>query len=249
MGPFCAWETAFYLARGDVRRARRRAVSGGLAQVGRAQLPVWYPSPRTLAADFSPHFRAVGRAAGVGSLLPPSYLARLVERSPACVPERWPNRAIHAPVRAVGRPLPDGLRTSMMAFERQLWRTALAWRFRLFQRHRYRRLVLEHVDGLDLVVLPQVFNPKLLRSGELFVEFLSRSDLVRPTEKVLDLGTGSRRRRAGRRAQGLRCHCRRHQPLRRPLRAHQRPVERPRKPPSTSAWATSSSPSSISAST
>jgi HemK-related putative methylase len=81
----------------------------------------------------------------------------------------------------------------MMVLERQLWRTALAWRFRLFQRHRYRRLVLEHLDGPDisLVILPQVFNPKLLRSGEFFAEFLSGSDLVRSSSRVLDLGTGS----------------------------------------------------------
>ena len=77
------------------------------------------------------------------------------------------------------------------AARRQLWRTALTWRGRLLHRHRYRQLVLEHVDGLDLVVLPQVFNPKLLRSGEFFVEQLSRSNALAAGSRVLDLGTGS----------------------------------------------------------
>jgi release factor glutamine methyltransferase len=75
--------------------------------------------------------------------------------------------------------------------KRQLWRLVLTWRFRLFDRHRHRQLVLEHVAGLPLVVLPQVFNPKLLRSGEFLVRQLARTDLLRPTSHVLDLGSGS----------------------------------------------------------
>jgi len=74
---------------------------------------------------------------------------------------------------------------------RRLARFVVAWRFRLLQRHRHRRLVLEHVDGLPLVILPQVFNPKLLRSGEFLVHQLTRPDLLRPASRVLDLGTGS----------------------------------------------------------
>lgn len=38
-------------------------------------------------------------------------------------------------------------------------------RYLLTQRHRYDRLVLEHVHGKPFVVLPQVFNPKLFQSG------------------------------------------------------------------------------------
>jgi release factor glutamine methyltransferase len=75
--------------------------------------------------------------------------------------------------------------------KRQLARLALAWRFKLLQRHRHKRLVLEHVEGLPLVILPHVFNPKLLRSGEFLVRQLSRPDLLRPASRVLDLGTGS----------------------------------------------------------
>lgn len=61
---------------------------------------------------------------------------------------------------------------------------------------RYRRLVLERVDDVNLVILPEVFNPVLMRTGT----FLARS--LRPparadepgavTEsRALDVGTGS----------------------------------------------------------
>jgi release factor glutamine methyltransferase len=75
--------------------------------------------------------------------------------------------------------------------KRALWRIVLTLWFRVLQRHRYGRLVVEHLDGLALVVLPRVFNPKLLRSGEFLVHQLSRPELLRPTSRVLDLGTGS----------------------------------------------------------
>jgi release factor glutamine methyltransferase len=79
---------------------------------------------------------------------------------------------LHArPVRAVGRSL-------------------RRWRYRLFQRRRYDRLVLERVAGHPILVLPAVFNPKLLHSGE----FLARSlddRLIPPGAAVLDLGTGT----------------------------------------------------------
>ena len=75
--------------------------------------------------------------------------------------------------------------------KRTLWRLLLTLRVRLLDRHRYRGLVLEHIDGLPLLVLPQVFNPKLLRSGEFLVRQLTRADLLRPSSRVLDLGSGS----------------------------------------------------------
>ena len=75
--------------------------------------------------------------------------------------------------------------------KRALWRLLLTWRVRLFDRHRRNRLVIEEVDGLPLLVLPQVFNPKLLRSGEFLVRQLRRADLLRPSSRVLDLGSGS----------------------------------------------------------
>ncbi len=73
---------------------------------------------------------------------------------------------------------------------RSFWRQLLAWRFRLFQQHRYKRLVLEEVAGTPILVLPQVFNPKLFRSGEFLARCLG-PQVVRPDATVLDMGTGS----------------------------------------------------------
>jgi len=67
----------------------------------------------------------------------------------------------------------------------------LLWlRFRLFQRFRHNRLVLEHVDGKPFLVLPGVFNPALFRSSELFAKSLG-AEWIRPGSTVLDMGTGS----------------------------------------------------------
>lgn len=46
----------------------------------------------------------------------------------------------------------------------------LALRFHVFQRQRHARLVLERMFGLDLVVLPEVFNPALFFSSELLAQ-------------------------------------------------------------------------------
>ncbi|HEU4651496.1 MAG TPA: HemK2/MTQ2 family protein methyltransferase [Croceibacterium sp.] len=55
-----------------------------------------------------------------------------------------------------------------------------------------RGLVLETIDGVPLVVLPQVFNPVRLRSGALMARALNRLPLDDPARlAVLDLGTGS----------------------------------------------------------
>jgi SAM-dependent methyltransferase len=82
MGPLCAWEIAWHLARGRPRSAFRRLRDGAPAHVGGgARVPVWYPSPRRLRAELGPWFRHRETTA-VGLLLPPSYLAELVERRP-----------------------------------------------------------------------------------------------------------------------------------------------------------------------
>jgi hypothetical protein len=57
-----------------------------------------------------------------------------------------------------------------LAFERKLWRELQAVKMRAWDRRRYGRLVLERIDDMPLVVLPEVFNPVLLRSGAFFVE-------------------------------------------------------------------------------
>jgi HemK-related putative methylase len=81
--------------------------------------------------------------------------------------------------------------------EQSLWqrglgavvRRWLALRYRVFGR-RYGRLVIEEIDGARLIVLPEVFNPVLLRTGEFMVRELARVDLPEQA-RALDLGTGS----------------------------------------------------------
>ena len=74
---------------------------------------------------------------------------------------------------------------------RRAWRAVLQLKLALVDRRTYRSVVIEHVDGVPLVVLPDVFNPKLLRSGEFLVQQLSRAELLPPGSSVLDLGSGS----------------------------------------------------------
>jgi len=70
-------------------------------------------------------------------------------------------------------------------------RAWLALRYRVFSR-RYDRLVLETIDDVPLLILPQVFNPILLRSGAMMARALARLALAEPAKcRVLDLGTGS----------------------------------------------------------
>jgi HemK-related putative methylase len=66
----------------------------------------------------------------------------------------------------------------------------LRWRYRLTQRHRYNSLVLEEAAGRPILVLPQVFNPALFRTGE-FLAGLLDDRLIPPGATVLDMGTGS----------------------------------------------------------
>jgi HemK-related putative methylase len=68
-------------------------------------------------------------------------------------------------------------------------RNWLALRYRILGR-RYGRLVFEEIDGVPLIVLPEVFNPVLLRTGEFMVRALADVPIL-PQVKVLDLGTGS----------------------------------------------------------
>lgn len=86
--------------------------------------------------------------------------------------------------------LPFLRRGLLHALLRRVWRVALRWRFRLFQRHRHNRLVVEYVEDRPLVILPDVFNPKLFRTGAFMAHFLDQEGL--PSDAtVLDMGTGS----------------------------------------------------------
>ncbi|HWQ13255.1 MAG TPA: HemK2/MTQ2 family protein methyltransferase [Roseiflexaceae bacterium] len=73
---------------------------------------------------------------------------------------------------------------------RGAWRWGLGWYGRLAGRLRHNRLVIEWVAGRPIVVLPQVFNPKLLRSGAMLAGALDER-LVPEGAAVLDMGTGS----------------------------------------------------------
>jgi HemK-related putative methylase len=60
-------------------------------------------------------------------------------------------------------------------------------------RRRLGRTVVEHLDGVPLVVLPQVFNPVLFRTGEILARAVASSPLAAPAgeSRALDVGTGS----------------------------------------------------------
>jgi HemK-related putative methylase len=66
---------------------------------------------------------------------------------------------------------------------------ALEFGMRVTRRHRYDDYRLEHVQGMPILVLPTVSNPKLLRTGAFFASCLE-ADLLAGRE-VLDMGTGS----------------------------------------------------------
>jgi release factor glutamine methyltransferase len=71
-----------------------------------------------------------------------------------------------------------------------LWRQWLIWRFRLFQQHRHRRLALEHIGGVPILVLPEVFNPTLFHTSEALIAQLEGIE-IEPDMMILDMGTGS----------------------------------------------------------
>jgi HemK-related putative methylase len=71
---------------------------------------------------------------------------------------------------------------------RRAWRTLLRVKLALLDRRRYERVVIERIGDLNLVVLPDVFNPVLLRSGAFLASELWR---LAAGSKVLDLGSGS----------------------------------------------------------
>ena len=73
---------------------------------------------------------------------------------------------------------------------------AFAWLYlkRPFLLPRVRKPVLERIDGVPLVSLPDVLNPVVFRSGELLARTVAVSPLAEPTPastKALDMGTGT----------------------------------------------------------
>jgi release factor glutamine methyltransferase len=71
---------------------------------------------------------------------------------------------------------------------RGAWRNVLRLKLALVDKRRYNSIQLEHVCDLPFVVLPDVFNPALLRSGE----FLASHVRTIPSgTRVLELGCGA----------------------------------------------------------
>jgi release factor glutamine methyltransferase len=75
-----------------------------------------------------------------------------------------------------------------MKIRRWIGRGRQVW-FRLFEAHRHRRLALEHVDGLELVSLPETMNPALFRAGRVLADVVAAR--ARPGMRVLDMGAGT----------------------------------------------------------
>ena len=70
---------------------------------------------------------------------------------------------------------------------------AFAWLYlkRPFLLPRVRKPVLERIDGVPLLSLPDVLNPVVFRSGELLARTVSESPLAEPSGRALDMGTGT----------------------------------------------------------
>jgi SAM-dependent methyltransferase len=77
LGPFCAWEIAWYLVHGQPRKAFRRLRRGGVTArlSDQATVHVRYPSVRSLVRTFLPEFR-LKSVKGIGVSVPPSYVER-----------------------------------------------------------------------------------------------------------------------------------------------------------------------------
>lgn len=66
--------------------------------------------------------------------------------------------------------------------------------WRPWLRRRLGRSVVEEVEGLELVVLPEVFNPAVFRSGALLARTVACHPALQPSaagDQALDMGTGS----------------------------------------------------------
>jgi len=78
MGRHVPWEWFWYLARGKPGKALRRLRTDGAQWRG---LTICYPTPAAIAAALAPDF-AVTRISPLGCVLPPSYAAEWLDRSP-----------------------------------------------------------------------------------------------------------------------------------------------------------------------
>lgn len=94
MGKLCPWEIGFHLLRFEPRRAVERLRAGPVpVLVGGHAVPVRYYQPGGFCRRFSPWFRTLS-VRGIGSFLPPPYLARHFSAWPELVARlaRWEER-------------------------------------------------------------------------------------------------------------------------------------------------------------
>jgi SAM-dependent methyltransferase len=68
----CAWEMAWYLVRGEGKKAFRRLRGKSTPRVGGVHIEVWYPTVGEVQRAFAPWF-ALERRKAVGLFVPPSY--------------------------------------------------------------------------------------------------------------------------------------------------------------------------------
>lgn len=81
MGPVCPWEIAAFALRGWPKTAFRRWGGPAVAVLGGQKIPVWYPLPRRLRAEFAPYFRHM-RTESLGLFLPTSETVGRLARRP-----------------------------------------------------------------------------------------------------------------------------------------------------------------------
>ncbi len=80
-GRLCAWETLWYLARGEASRSVRRWKGNATASLGDVALRVQYPTMRDIQKQFWPFFH-LRSCRGIGVAVPPSYVEHVARRYP-----------------------------------------------------------------------------------------------------------------------------------------------------------------------
>ena len=77
----CLWETLWYLARWEPKRALRRWKGQADASLGDVALTVRYPTLKNIKRQFQPFF-SLRSCKGIGVAVPPSYLEHLARENP-----------------------------------------------------------------------------------------------------------------------------------------------------------------------
>lgn len=73
---------------------------------------------------------------------------------------------------------------------KRIYNLYLRFKYRLLHSRLCHKVVLENISGVPIVVLPDVMNPRIFRSGQFLAQSLN-SQIIPNAAKVLDMGTGS----------------------------------------------------------